>query len=568
VTPQSSIFLSAEQAGILSHPEAFVILEAENQRWRVHWLEQSVWQARQAQFQKRQTVSCGSLPACQVIEDEKGVWVAAEMLGAQAKPWEAPMARDALECLRRVVGFLGSFAAALEALHQAGLVWLNFDPTAIEIVPSRTIGDADVEPSSLRLTNLDLQVFPAGTIPKQLHACPAFAAPEVCGFQASEMGPRTDVYHLAIFAYSWLAGLLPAGLPGKGLQAFAFAIPPLRIFAPGLPPGVAQVLAQGLAVEPQRRHGSPGEFLTALAGALEKAETRWASAEPLSWEIGSHTRTGRCKEFLGLENEDSVLVKPLEAPPRALLAVADGVSVCDLGKGGLASWLTCLVLDNSFGPQSRASAFAKDIASACRRVATDLLTWALEKGHRSTLQLGATLMGTTLTAAWLEGNQLQVANVGDSRAYLIDGADVEQLTVDGDVACTMLALGTAPEEIRELGQMGKALHGCIGGVTLDAAGEPTILVQACTPRISHWPLLPGDVIVLCSDGLVDEGSALEAAEMAEIVRHHPELSAEGLAECLAESADARQQPPSAVEPEGFGDNISCVVVKIRRDPHG
>src|SRR5437667_3073751 len=114
-------------------------------------------------------------------------------------------------------------------------------------------------------------------------------------------------------------------------------------------------------------------------------------------------------------------------------------------------------------------------------------------------------MGTTLTVGWLQGHELSVANLGDSRAYLITDKVVEQLTVDGDLASDLLARGAAPEEVRELGGMGRALRECIGGCITTENGEVAVLIESCTPRISRWPLLPGDVIVLCTDGLVEEG---------------------------------------------------------------
>jgi serine/threonine protein phosphatase PrpC len=562
VTGQRNVPLSSQQAATLTHPEASVVLEADNRYWRVHWLDRKEWLTWKAQVEQRQTFQCKVLLPIRIIEDSGGAWVIAEALGAPARPWEDKGAGDVLEPLRRLLRFLRQFAAGLDALHAAGLAWLNFDPMAMEGYPTPPAIEGAHDGAGLCFTNLDLRVFPVGADSGQLHFCPAFAAPEVSRFQAGDQGPRTDVFHLAIFAYSWLAGLLPVGIRGKGLESFAFALPPLRVYAPSLPPNVAQVLARGLEIEPQKRYPSPSALCEALEEAVRSAERRWSFAQAITWEVGAHTCAGRTKTALGLTNEDSVLVRQFESPARALLAVADGISICDLGNGGRAGWLTCLVLDNSFGSESRASRFPEDIVTACRRASADLLSWALGKGHRQALRGGARLMGTTLTAAWLEGNELQLGNVGDSRAYLITAHNVEQLTVDGDVACTMLALGMPPEEVRELGRMGKALHGCIGCVTVDDDGEPRIQAPACTPRLSRWPLLPGDVVVLCSDGLVDEGAALEPTELGDLVRRNAAMPAEQLAQCLAEAADARQQRPSAVEPDGFGDNISCIVVKV------
>jgi serine/threonine protein phosphatase PrpC len=565
LSPQTPVALTPEQAAALTHPEAAVRLEAEGRRWRLHWVGEADWEAQRDTIYQRAALSCAALPPCRIIEQAAGAWVAAEVEGEPAVPWLEPAATGPLEPLRHLVRFLEPFAAALEALHAAGKVWLTFDPRHIEVIRAAA-NPKSAAAMRVRFTNLDLRSFPARANPERLQVCPGFAAPEVCRFQVDDLGPRTDVFHLAMYAYYWLAKLLPAGFPGKGLESFGFAVPPLRVFAPGLPPGVAAALARGLEVEPGRRYVSPTELVDAVNGALARAEQRWAATGPLTWEIAAHTRTGRCKEALGLQNEDNVLVRPFPAPERALLAVADGISICDVGSGGLASWLTCLVLDNSFSPASTAGGFPNDIAGACRRAADGLLAWAFESGRGHELRAGASLMGTTLTAAWLEGNALQVVNIGDSRAYLVEKDNVEQLTVDGDVACTLLAMGMPPEAVEGLGRTGKALHGCIGSIRVDDAGAPQVIVPDCHARLTIWPLLPGDVVVLCSDGLVDEGMALEPAEMAELVRRCDVLPAEELARQLADAADARQQLPTPVEPEGFGDNISCIVVKVAGPP--
>src|SRR5207302_2736495 len=153
------------------------------------------------------------------------------------------------------------------------------------------------------------------------------------------------------------------------------------------------------------------------------------------------------------------------------------------------------------------------------------------------LQEGADLMGTTLTAAWLEGNVLGLANLGDSRAYLIDAAHVEQLTVDGDLASGMLIEGMPPETIRAAGLVAKSLRECIGGCTFNAAGDITILEDCCNPKASRWHLWPGDIVILCSDGLVDEETFMEPTALAEIARAYRHLPAEELARHLVEAAD-------------------------------
>jgi protein phosphatase len=366
-----------------------------------------------------------------------------------------------------------------------------------------------------------------------------------------------------MFAYYWLAGLLPGGFSGSGLESFGHALPPLRTYAPAVPPGVSGVLARGLALEPRQRYPSPGAFTSALQKVQQRAQQRWSAKEPVVWDVGQHSRTGRAKAAANRENEDHVLVRTFANPERALLAIADGITTCDVGSGALASWITCLMLENAMDGQTSRETFSPKIVDVCRRAAESLLAWAVEKGYREQLTEGRDLMGSTLLVAWLEGNLMSLANVGDSRAYLIDGATVEQLTSDGDLGTELLASGSPPEEVKALGGMARGLRDCVGGCAVSPEGELKILEDYCQPALSRWPLLPSDVVVLCSDGLVEEGAFLEPEKMGEIVRSHPHLSATALAEQLAQAADAMQRLPSPLEPDGFGDNITCIIIKVR-----
>ena len=56
-------------------------------------------------------------------------------------------------------------------------------------------------------------------------------------------------------------------------------------------------------------------------------------------------------------------------------------------------------------------------------------------------------MGSTLTVGWLQDHELSLANLGDSRAYLITADAIEQLTVDGDLASDLLSRGGVAAEV-------------------------------------------------------------------------------------------------------------------------
>ena len=250
-----------------------------------------------------------------------------------------------------------------------------------------------------------------------------------------------------------------------------------------------------------------------------------------------------------------------EALEMARLAVADGITTCDVGTGALASSMTIGVLESTFNSSCVQDHFAELITQASARGCQMMIDWAETNGQSDNLRGGLDLMGTTLNAGWLEGRFLSVANLGDSRAYLVTDDAIEQLTVDGDLGSGMLAAGTPPEQVRDLGGLSKALRQCVGGCQVTEEGK-LIPLPDCRPILSHCPLLPGDVVILCSDGLVEEGAFLEPEALLDLVQRYKNLPPTDLAELLAQEADKVQRLPSAQEPEGFGDNISCIVVKV------
>jgi serine/threonine protein phosphatase PrpC len=552
---QAELRLGRHLLAMLNRPEAGVVVSEGGRHWRVHWIPATQWPEWSESLGRRQQFVAASLPPCRTTTEAEGVWVTVEAKATCATPWLVARGKHPLEQLRLLLEILGPLTAALEGLHGQGLVCLPFDPRCLEVV--------EVGPAvTVRFTNLDLSVCPSGPCPDRLQVLPSFASPEVSRYLGHEVGPAVDVYHTALFAYYWLAGLLPHGFTGAGLEAFDHDIPTLRNYAPNLVPGVAEVLLRGLAPDPRERWTTPTALVDALRDALERARRRWQSTDPIVWDVGGHTRTGRAKEALHRANEDDIMVRQFSDPDRDLLAVVDGLTSCSVGSGGLASLLTILALENTLGDDCTAEDFPDRVAKACRHGSESILAWAVEHGYRRSLLHGEDLMASTLLAGWLEGRTLTLGNLGDSRAYLIADGRVEQLTVDGDVRSFWLGRGIPPEEVGQLGGMGRSLRCCVGGFVADSLGEPAIDPEHLRPAVSTWPLLPGDVVVLCTDGLVEEGVFLEPPDLVRLVGEHPDLEALSLAEFLVEAADSLQELPSPERPDGFGDNISCVVIKV------
>ncbi len=100
-------------------------------------------------------------------------------------------------------------------------------------------------------------------------------------------------------------------------------------------------------------------------------------------------------------------------------------------------------------------------------------------------------MGTTLVAALLQGRQVTVVNVGDSRAYCINREDIRQITTDHSLLQMMLRQGElTPEQARHF--PGKNY------ITRAIGTEPTVQCD-----IYHLDLERGDYLLLCSDGLTN-----------------------------------------------------------------
>lgn len=143
-------------------------------------------------------------------------------------------------------------------------------------------------------------------------------------------------------------------------------------------------------------------------------------------------------------------------------------------------------------------------------------------------------MGTTLVVLVLEDGQSHLAHVGDSRAYLLRGGELRRLTRDHTVVQQEVDAGRLTPELARIVPHKNILTRSVG---------PQGPVD---PDTSTRPVMPGDVFVLCSDGLTDP---LDDAALADICRStHPE----DLATTLVNTALAR----------GADDNVTVMVVVV------
>ncbi len=510
---------------------------------RVYALSRSWWEDLADRIQQRVRQQLPGLAPLEVVPLEEGWLVLASGLIGATCPLLQPPPDDLLARLNDTLALCRLLERVLSPLHQAGWIWLNFDPATLHVAGQQ-----------VQITSLDLALFAQRQCPTSVRLSTAYSPPELFSFRAERLGPATDVFHVALYAYYRLAGLLPDGFPGQGLEAFQFEIPPLRIYQPTLPPGIAPVLQRGLAREPSDRFASVRLFVEALAEAVDQAHARLGGTQPLRFDLAGGTAIGRTHVAMGLPNQDAYAILPGKQGLVAL--VADGVTLTRIGSGELASSLAVEVLSRHLTPNST----EEEVAQACVEATAAILQAALQVAPKDEPIDPCDWMSTTIVAAVIRGNELLLASAGDSRAYLISNGQAEQLTVDGDVRCVYLAAGYPPEQLRELGADAFALYHCLGVGETTESGQLVPCLDRCTPRVRRWKLQPGDVLILCSDGLIEEGGYLEPFELPQLIQ--PDSPASALVEQLVAAAVSRHREPTDWEPEGHGDDVTCVVIRV------
>jgi len=144
-------------------------------------------------------------------------------------------------------------------------------------------------------------------------------------------------------------------------------------------------------------------------------------------------------------------------------------------------------------------------------------------------------MGTTITAAYLDGDELSLAHVGDSRAYLLRDGELTRLTRDHTLVEELVRRG-------ELTEQEAAEHPQRSIITRALGPEPDIDVDLHTHRVHA-----GDVLLLCSDGLT---GMIGEDEVEQIL------------ERAANLRDAGRALVDAANEAGGRDNITVVLFRV------
>lgn len=240
--------------------------------------------------------------------------------------------------------------------------------------------------------------------------------------------------------------------------------------------------------------------------------------------IGAASETGTVRD----QNEDAIFVADPESEMArvngVLLAVADGMGGYQGGE--VAARIAIDTLREEFygSPIEQPSEIPQRLKRAFRRANERIFEGGSANGEEN-------LMGTTLVAAVIRGNDLTVANVGDSRAYLVRANRANQITKDHSLVAEQVAAGTMTEQEARESQHRNIITRALGHR------------QRVDVDIFEMRLLPEDRLILSSDGLHDY---IDESEMVStVLKMHPEKAAPELVRLALA--------------HGSNDNVSAVV---------
>ncbi|MCI0378385.1 MAG: protein phosphatase 2C domain-containing protein [Gemmataceae bacterium] len=246
----------------------------------------------------------------------------------------------------------------------------------------------------------------------------------------------------------------------------------------------------------------------------------------LSLNIGKCTLLGNYRE----NNEDAIDVK--QFPDMSICIVADGMG--GQAAGEIASKRAIEVVPRELRKSLSPTIDAEDAVTIVRKAVVQANEEILTMGS---LDRDLKNMGTTIVmAVWRKGSELFISNLGDSRAYLVRGGVIEQLTVDHNLAQALVENKTISAAEAKEHRFRNVLWKYLGSKEVGDG-----------PDVRVVPIRPGDKFILCSDGL---SGPVPDNQLLSFVQEHPDVQ---------ECAEALGQ--LALD-NGSRDNVSCILIEV------
>ena len=454
--------------------------------------------------------------------------------GQSVEAWRRAVGREAATP-RAILGVLRPLAQALQEIHENGRVHLHINPRTIWI-----------NKGQVGFTGIDqLEKVPLNRT--RFRATIGFSAPEVFGRTKQPIDFAADIYSLGAVAYYLVAGVIPPVAPET---AFAPALAP-RDFRPSFPIGWSEAILRATDPVAVRRFQTPLDFLESIESGYRQMKARNSQEQPITLLLESERHIGYNKKKRSPINQDHVFTALTKDRRRGILMVGDGVSTATYGSGDLASGFLAKRTQEAWAQVKQAKDFSPEevVQEIIDQANRDIIEYVNQEYGQ--LQAGPShVMGSTALVGIIEDGVFTLGSVGDSRCYIIRSEMMECLTRDHNLFTLSLVEGHGIEEVISIPH-GDALARCLGTFEVREDGLlEAIDVQA---DIFKMRLIPGDNVLLCSDGLFDyAGSTYEESEanirQRVLSESHPGLSALELI-ILANRG-------------GGGDNIGIAMLKV------
>jgi serine/threonine protein phosphatase PrpC len=203
------------------------------------------------------------------------------------------------------------------------------------------------------------------------------------------------------------------------------------------------------------------------------------------------------------ENQDSFRMEILEGGDSAVMVLCDGMG------GAQAGSVASRMAEEAFMTHALSCFMQPGGPGDLEQVITDANNYANIKVYdRSFADFGCMGMGTTLVGVLVHGSETVVSNVGDSRAYLLTGGEAVRITRDHSLVEDLVLQGKLSREAARK-------HPRRNVITRALGVEQTVKCDVFRPAMK-----PGDLLLLCSDGL---SNLVRESELVSALAENPDL---------------------------------------------
>ena len=251
-------------------------------------------------------------------------------------------------------------------------------------------------------------------------------------------------------------------------------------------------------------------------------------------EVASHTDPGMVRTH----NEDSIA----SVADKGLVVLADGMGGYNAGE--VASGMATTVLTTELRQIIEGRAPYEIDPQSGQKAALTMLQEQIAKANTSIYQAAQSQpqyagMGTTLVVVLFYDNKMMAAHIGDSRLYRLRGEEFSQVSKDHSLLQEQIDAGMLTKE--------QAKHSSNKNLVTRALGiDPTV-----EPEIHEYETQPGDIYLLCSDGLSDMVGDEDIGMALRALGANLNLAAQQLVQMANDN--------------GGRDNVSVILIKILRE---